>query len=436
MPCRILSASIFRCTLVLAVAMTPLPGRADVFTVNYAGDLPDSVPGNGICSSFVDGTCSLRAAVMESNANPGFDFIFLETGQMYFLSNDGIDDTAEHGDLDILDDVNILYFGAEERPVVDVGESERAFEIFDAAVSISNFDITGGDATLPGDAYGGAIAVDFDADVVQLIRLRLYGNQAEFGGAVYNDGPSTHIRETEFYDNITLDNLTNSGGLAIYNRGVLDIEQCSVFDNGTPGNAGSAILNAPPNVGVANLEIHNSTIANNYGTGVRNDFGSQLYLENVTSVGNLWHGVRLNGNGGYLLMRNTIVASNGSFDCLVNLTATFNNDNHNLDSDNSCELSSGSSNYPGVEPYLTPLARHGGFTHASWPLWLANSNDSPVIDKGHPAISVNGCDPEDQHGTVRPVDFDDSGSPRCDIGAVEMSDDVIFFDPMELLAEP
>jgi CSLREA domain-containing protein len=44
------------------------PAHAKTFTVNYIGDGPDAVPGNGSCN-VVFGLCSLRAAIEEANAN-------------------------------------------------------------------------------------------------------------------------------------------------------------------------------------------------------------------------------------------------------------------------------------------------------------------------------------------------------------------------------
>jgi len=104
-------------------------------------------------------------------------------------------------------------------------------------------------------------------------------------------------------------------------------------------------------------------------------------------------------------------------------------DRYNMDSDDTCELSDGTSNYPGVEqPYLAPLATVGGFTHVSRPLTI-----SPLIDTGHPVIGAIGCEEDDQQFVERPIDFDGDGNARCDVGAVELSDDVIFFDPFETL---
>jgi hypothetical protein len=56
-----------------------------------------------------------------------------------------------------------------------------------------------------------------------------------------------------------------------------------------------------------------------------------------------------------------------------------------------------------------------------------------MIDHGHPVIGAIGCEEEDQQGADLPIDFDGDGTDRCDVGAVELSDDVIFFDPHELL---
>jgi hypothetical protein len=99
-------------------------------------------------------------------------------------------------------------------------------------------------------------------------------------------------------------------------------------------------------------------------------------------------------------------------------------DHYNIDSDDTCELGDGASNAPGIDARLTPLARRGGPTLVSWPV-----TTSPLIEFG-PAI---GCEDDDQQFGDRPVDFDGSGSARCDIGAIELQSDVIFFEPFDRL---
>ncbi len=50
-----------------------------VFVVNSAADSSDSAPGNGLCATTA-GACTLRAAIQETNANPGHDIIEFAIG--------------------------------------------------------------------------------------------------------------------------------------------------------------------------------------------------------------------------------------------------------------------------------------------------------------------------------------------------------------------
>ena len=416
------------CALLLCAA---LPARAAVFTVNSEADVPDDAIGNGECHAELGlpGVCTLRAAIQEANANPGLDQIWLTAGQVYTLTRAGQDATAANGDLDILDDVQVLFLASGERPVVDANGLERAFEVHEGHATLLGFDLVGGDASLAGDQTGGAIAVAFDAGVVQLSLLRLHGNRANFGGALYNDGAQTTVSACEFFDNAALDDFTDSGGAAILNRGTLLVENSSVLDNGGVDGLGAiAVENTPPFSGEPLLTLVNSTIARNVGFGVLSRDAATLVVRNATIAGNSTVGVRIAGAGGTFQMRNSVIARNGDEDCVISVTATLNLDRYNMDSDDTCELSSGSSNYPGVEPWLTPPMRRGGFTRVAWPL-----TRSPVIDQGHPVIGAIGCEAEDQDFNERPVDFDGDGNARCDVGAIELDDDVIFHDPMERL---
>jgi CSLREA domain-containing protein len=68
--------------LMLALAAGPV--GAGTFVVDYAGDTvpddEDANPGDGVCAiaSPTSGTCSLRAAIQEANANPGADVIQIQ----------------------------------------------------------------------------------------------------------------------------------------------------------------------------------------------------------------------------------------------------------------------------------------------------------------------------------------------------------------------
>jgi CSLREA domain-containing protein len=415
----------------LAAALAATAADAATFTVNSEADVPDDGLSDGVCHAVLGlpGVCTLRAAVQEANAHPGADQISLTAGQVYSLTRTGQDDTAVNGDLDIDDDVTILFFASGVRPVVDANGIERAFDIHSGNVTMFGFDVIGGDATVVGDQAGGGIAVDFDAGSVQLSFLRLHGNRGNFGGGVYNDGPNTTVSACELYDNESENDFVDSSGAAIFNRGTLTVDHSSVFDNSGVGALGtSAIVNLPPFVGSPTLTLIDTTVANNVGFGVESQDASTLVVRNSTIVANTNTGVRIGGAGGTFQMRNSAIANNGAQDCVVSVVASLNLDRYNLDSDDTCELSDGTSNYPGVDPDLTPLDLHGGFTHASWPVVT-----SPLLDQGHPVIGAIGCEDDDQQFTDRPADGNGDGTSRCDVGAVEMSDDVIFFEPFDRL---
>jgi len=418
-------------TILLLAALAAAPATAGTFTVNSEADVPDDDIGDGTCHAElgIPGVCTLRAAVQEANANPGTDTISLTAGQRYTLTRSGQDADASEGDLDINDDVTIFFFASGERPIVDANGLERAFEVNSGNVTMLGFDITGGDATLPGDAAGGGVAVNFDAGNVQVSLMRFYGNRANFGGGFYNDGANTTLSASELYDNEIQDDFTDSAGAAILNRGTLTVDHSSVYENSGVGDFGSiAIENVPPFTGSPTLIVIDTTVATNVGVGIESQDESTLVVRNSTIAGNSATGVRIGGVGGTFQMRNSVIAKNGSEDCVISIVADLNLDRYNMDSDDTCELAAGSSNYPGVEPYLTPPLRRGGFGRVSWPLTM-----SPLIEQGHPVIGAIGCEEDDQDFVERPVDFDGDGTARCDVGAIELSDDVIFFDPMERL---
>jgi CSLREA domain-containing protein len=420
--------------LALLISLMLVPAAsATTYTVNSQADVGDDSPGDNVCHAILGlpGVCTLRAAVQEANAHAGADMISLGAGQVHTLTRVGFDANATSGDLDVTDNLTIIFFASGERPRVDVNGLERAFEVHDDAnLTLFGFDITGGDATAPGEQAGGGVAVNFDAGIVQMSFMRFYGNRANFGGAVYNDGPTTSISASEFFDNEAENDFPDSIGSAIHNRGTITIEQSSVFANSGVGASGAiTVSNRPPNVGVPNMTVSNTTIAENVGIGLWSEDESNLTVRNSTIVGNSSVGLRLAGVDPSLFLRVSVIARNGSTDCVfTGAPGTLSLDRYNMDSDNTCGLGPGTSNFPNTNPRLTPVALHGGLTHVSWPL-----TNSPLIDQGHPVIGAIGCEAEDQQFVDRPVDFDGVNGERCDIGAVELESDLIFHDPFDRL---
>lgn len=411
---------------------------AAVFDVNNETDVPDDNPGNGVCDPelAVPGVCTLRAAIMEANALAGNDVINLTAGQTYTLTRAGQDDTALNGDLDIDGNLMIRFFASGVRPVVDANGLERAFEIHGGNVTMLGFDITGGNATIPGDSAGGGVAIDFDAGNVLLSLMRFHGNTSCHGGGLYNDGPQTRVTTSEFFDNVQDgDNCGTSTAAGIRNRGTLTVETSSIYENDGTGISSEITTVATDGI----LAVHNSTISQNIGNGIstNNEQPAQdqtTELRNVTIAGNTGIGLRIGGVSTALTMRSSMVARNnlGGFvgDCQLSAaaSASYVLNSYNLDSDGTCDLEEGASNFPDTDPLLTPLKTRGFLTRVHWP-----RPDSPIIDSGHPAITGVGCLAQDQHLVDRPQDFNGATDNNCDVGAVELEADVIFFDSNETL---
>jgi hypothetical protein len=199
----------------------------------------------------------------------------------------------------------------------------------------------------------------------------------------------------------------------------------TAFDapTGTFTPTANAIDSEPQGAGSGSLRIANTTLFRNTGTAVNVDDG-ELELSSATIAGNTERGLGM--SDGSVLMHNTMIARNALADCAIAGGVATDTNRYNLDSDDSCGLSGGGSNRVGVNPQLTPLADHGGPTRTIWP-----APSSIAIDHGHPLFSATGCEDDDQSLNDRPVDFDGDGAALCDIGAVELQGDLIFFDPFD-----
>jgi hypothetical protein len=111
------------CFLTLAVlqpaVVWPAAGKATAgltFTVNNTADLPDAVPGNGICEAIAGaGNCTLRAATMESNANSNPDITINIPAGVYQLTIPAIPaDDDGHGSLKLFRSLTVTGAGSDE----------------------------------------------------------------------------------------------------------------------------------------------------------------------------------------------------------------------------------------------------------------------------------------------------------------------------------
>jgi hypothetical protein len=226
----------------------------------------------------------------------------------------------------------------------------------------------------------------------------------QFTGGIFNDvGASLTLADSTVSGNTA--NLS-TGGIA--NLGTMDIVDSSVAGNTAMQEFNGGIFNG---VG-AKLSVVNSTLSGNtanLSNGAVFSFGAldlvhSTVSDNTTASG--LNGGIFGGAGSRVTLKNSIVAGNAGRDC----TGTIASAGHNLDSDNTCNLTA-AGDLPAVDPMLGPLADNGGpaETHSLLP-------GSPAID----AIAVADCTDLDGN----PVATDQRGVARpqgagCDIGAFE-----------------
>ncbi len=354
--------------------LTPGIG-AETFVVTKEAD------DNGACE--VD-DCSLREAILAANTAPGMDTLILPAG-LYQLSIYGpVDNQAITGDLDILDDLEILGESADSTVIVGDG-ADRVFQIRQSNVLISNVTVTGGEAGASGGGVRAAVSdltiidsaitenstvqdgggIFFTIGEMVLINTIISGNSAGaqgFGGGIHVDG----ITET----NVNVINSTISGNSAFSGGGIY-----SLFD--------SYVI------------IDNSTLADNTasfrGDAFANDFSFRPTFTNTLIVGDC------------AILSNIPISHGG-----------------NIESPGfTCYLEHPTDRANVADPGIAPLSDNGGstLTHALLP-------GSPAIDT---AIDSR-CPATDQRGLDRPVDGDGDRVATCDVGAFELHPEPLLID--------
>jgi CSLREA domain-containing protein len=208
--------------LALLLAVAPLAGAA-TFTVNSTFDDVDAAPGDGTCAT-AGAVCTLRAAVQEANASPGFDDVTLPAG-VFALNRLGADeDAAATGDLDVTQALNVT--GADrDGTIIDGVGADRVFQVSaNIPFTVRTLTIRNGTVSAP----GGAIAADANAAITaQDVTFAL--NRGSTGGAIF----------------------ASTGALIVTG---------SRFENNLAGAGAGAIAHA---AGGASLEIRNSTFTDN-----------------------------------------------------------------------------------------------------------------------------------------------------------------------------
>ncbi len=300
---------VFGFTLLICMAPVLRGSEAAEFQPNSTVDSIDANPGDGICSD-PNGLCTLRAAVMESNALPGADTILLPPNVYELSIDDPAEDAAEAGDLDVHDDLIIDGLGDDQNTIIRMasyanGYSEDGIlEIFEnARVTISDLAITNGRGDFS-ERPGGAIKNRGEL-TISSVRMQDNGGKSGWGypGAIGNVG-QLHIKGSSFIDNEGTDG-GNPG--AILSGGTMDIT--GTYFEGNFGEDGGAIK------GGGVILIVDSVFRNQraeyggaiYNTGSTTIVGSQ-FIGNRASLG--YGGAILYGRGGSLLIVNSELRDN------------------------------------------------------------------------------------------------------------------------------
>lgn len=343
------------------------------------------------------GEGSFRQAIIAANANPDEDVIDFQKGLSGVVNlQSALPDLAS----------NMIINGTGANLLTVRRDAVIAYRIF---TILSGFTITINDLSLQ-NGLAPAVRVDPKYTVSQ-------------GGAIYNEGILT-------LNNCVLSNNRASGsqklGGAIYNRSVLNVNHSAIINNSVSSNIfcpicykhGGGIYNHGTAI------ITNSTISGNsaefgLGAGIYNQF-SRLVVTETTITNNDKYGVAGYFIGSQTFFRNNIIAGNlpdSEWDISLLLndqslpTFLFNIVGKATTIGNYGLANGVNGNLVGtisapIDPQLLPLGNYGGTTPTHQLL-----SSSPAINSASQEI----YSATDQRGVVRPV------GGRADIGATEFN---------------
>jgi predicted outer membrane repeat protein len=358
-----------------------------LYDANNASAL-DINPGDGICLASI-GACTMRAALMETNALSGPQTIaFSITGQLLLKA------TLPH-----VAKALIISGPGSDLLTLD-GNATVQVLVIDPAVTldISNLRISGGRTTGNG---GGMYS---NGGTITVTNMLFTGNQSGpgwAGGALASLGGFASIRDSTFFNNSS----ATIGG-AVYSHGPMIITQSTFWQNASAAS-GSAVFNDSGYLVVANSSFVANTLDTAQGSGALATGGAATtYLTNSTFANNT--GGAINSNLIYL--RNTILAGSiGAGNC----GGLQQNGGGNLDDGTSCFWQAPAN---GSVNSVNPLLDLTGYAGGAVPLQAG----SPAINTGITATCVAAVgDPNygaggmDGRGWRRPV------GAGCEKGAFE-----------------
>lgn len=241
--------------------------------VNTTADRPDVDAGDGRCAG-PRGFCTLRAAVMEANANDELVRVTLQRRAYRLRARGSGEDRGRRGDLDVSGSVTIVGCGAR----ILGGKIDRVFDVADSArLEIVGARIAGG--APPEGESGGAIRT---AGRLTLTRVRVVKNVVTgsgAGGGVFNDGGTVLLRASQINRNETagaggaiaadggttllrdsrllVNRAGSGGGLYLTSAGTGDVRDTSVERNHAAARGGGVHVEG------SNLRIDGGSVSDN-----------------------------------------------------------------------------------------------------------------------------------------------------------------------------
>jgi CSLREA domain-containing protein len=362
-------------------ASPPAPGADLTFTVNTTEDGADANPGDGICATS-GGTCTLRAAVMESNhtASGTVEVRVPANASPYVLTIPPSEPGGEaSGHLKVTREVTITGAGA-QHTIVDGNGSVRLFEVF-ATSTLSGLTIKNGLATGSG---GGVYA---EGVTVTLSRCVVTGNTASGNGGV-GGGIASSLMTTLVLDRSTV----SANSAAQYGGGVsaykLTITDSTISDNRAGLLGGGVMIFQYADISYSTI-AGNVTGSDNGGNGAGGGLCSAGSAEIFRSI--IADNFESIPNKPFPPILSPSDCAGGPFFGTLNIVSTTSH----------CPIVASV-----ADPLLGPLQLNGGQVPTR-----ALLQGSPAIDAGDPYSCP--LAPTDERGAHRP-----SGS-ACDLGAYE-----------------
>ncbi|OGY85540.1 MAG: hypothetical protein A2233_03075 [Candidatus Kerfeldbacteria bacterium RIFOXYA2_FULL_38_24] len=306
------------------------PAFAKDFTVNSTADVVDSNPGNGTCAS-ASNTCTLRAAIMETNALAGDDKVIL-SAVIYNLTIPGIDeDQGKTGDLDIYNSKGKLTIQGQgaDKTIIDAKQIDRVFDIENSNVIIKDLTITGGNALESNeDVDGGGVNITSNGDQQPDILIEnsiIFYNQAYHGGGINafgSDQLTINIKNSD----ISYNTANYGGGInmsSYTNNITCNIENSNIYNNTSNGNSSSS----GGGIEIASNDEYAVTVVNIKTSNIFNNVSNDDYVNSrgggidVYSIGKVFLTIQdsaisnnVAGHGGGLYTRSNSFSSDGSLE--------------------------------------------------------------------------------------------------------------------------